>query len=124
GRVVARLTIPAGAAKVTFNRRNSKRSLSTPHTRLPSIGKMTDFLRGRRLVVTGGAGFLGRPVCQRLEKFGPAEIFVPRSAQYDLRERDAVRRLFADAQPEVVVHLAAVVGGIGANRANAGRFFY
>jgi GDP-L-fucose synthase len=85
---------------------------------------MSHFLRGRRIVVTGGAGFLGRPVCQRLEQFGPAEIFVPRSAQYDLRERDAVRRLFRDARPDVVVHLAAVVGGIGANRVNAGRFFY
>src|SRR5262249_34046401 len=85
---------------------------------------MSSFLRGRRLVVTGGAGFLGLPVCQQLERFGPSAIVVPRSLQYDLREREAVRRLFNDARPEVVVHLAAVVGGIGANRANAGRFFY
>lgn len=82
------------------------------------------FLKGKRIVVTGGAGFLGRPVCHALEQFGPAEIVVPRSARYDLRERDAVRSLFFDADPQVVVHLAAVVGGIGANRVNPGRYFY
>jgi GDP-L-fucose synthase len=82
------------------------------------------FLSGRRIVVTGGAGFLGQPVCQELERFGPAEIVVPRSATCDLRERDAIRRLFREARPEVVIHLAAVVGGIGANRLNPGRFFY
>ena len=82
------------------------------------------YLAGKRIVVTGGAGFLGRPVCRALERFGPAEIVVPRSAQYDLRERDAIRALFFDAHPHVVVHLAAVVGGIGANRANPGRYFY
>src|SRR5436305_7065961 len=82
------------------------------------------FLRGRHIVVTGGAGFLGRPVCQHLEKYGPADIFVPRSAVYDLRDPISVRRLFQVAKPEVVIHLAAVVGGIGANRANPGRYFY
>jgi GDP-L-fucose synthase len=82
------------------------------------------FLRGRRIVVTGGAGFLGRPVCRQLESYGPAEVLVPRSATYDLRDREAVRRLFRDARPEVVVHLAAVVGGIEANRREPGRFFF
>ncbi len=82
------------------------------------------FLRGRRVVVTGGAGFLGVPVCRSLETYDPAEIFVPRSATYDLRDRGAVRRLLKDAKPEVIIHLAAVVGGIGANRANPGRYFY
>jgi GDP-L-fucose synthase len=82
------------------------------------------FLRGRRVIVTGGAGFLGVPVCRSLETYDPAEIFVPRSATYDLRDRGAVRRLLRDAKPDVIVHLAAVVGGIGANRANPGRYFY
>jgi GDP-L-fucose synthase len=74
--------------------------------------------------VTGGAGFLGRAVCARLSRETPAAIFVPRSAEYDLRTPDGVRRVFADSEPELVIHLAAVVGGIGANRANPGRFFY
>jgi GDP-L-fucose synthase len=82
------------------------------------------FLRGRRVVVTGGSGFLGRALCRQLERSGPAEVVVPRSAVYDLRDPDAVRRLFREARPDVVIHLAAVVGGIGANRENPGRFFY
>jgi GDP-L-fucose synthase len=81
-------------------------------------------LRGRRIVVTGGAGFLGHPLCQRLKRFHPAELVVPRSAEFDLRDREAIRRLFRSARPEVVIHLAAVVGGIAANRMNPGRFFF
>jgi GDP-L-fucose synthase len=81
-------------------------------------------IKGRRVLVTGGAGFLGHPVCEELEKADPAAIFVPRSAEYDLRDAVCVRRLFQDAYPDLVVHLAAVVGGIGANQKNAGRFFY
>ena len=82
------------------------------------------FVRNRRIVVTGGAGFVGRKVCARLEALGPAELVVPRSATCDLRDQSAVRRLFETARPEVVVHLAAVVGGIGANRLHPGQFFY
>lgn len=82
------------------------------------------FVTGRRLMVTGGAGFLGQPVCDALRELDPAEIFVPRRAQFDLRDREAIRNAFDAAMPDVVVHLAAVVGGIGANRNNPGRYFY
>jgi GDP-L-fucose synthase len=81
-------------------------------------------IAGKRVLVTGGAGFLGREVVRTLESYRPSEIFAPRSFEYDLRNRQAVQRLLADARPDVVVHLAAVVGGIGANRANPGRYFY
>jgi GDP-L-fucose synthase len=82
------------------------------------------FLARKRILVTGGAGFLGRNVCRSLRRFDPALISAPRSSDYDLRDADAVRRLFTDVRPDVVLHLAAVVGGIGANRDNPGRFFY
>ncbi len=85
---------------------------------------MSDFWDGRRVMVTGGAGFLGRRVVARLEEAGAKDIFVPRSTEYDLRTEDGVRRALADGRPDVVIHLAAVVGGIGANRENPGRFFY
>jgi GDP-L-fucose synthase len=81
-------------------------------------------LAGQRVIVTGGAGFLGRQVCQALEAYRPSLILAPRSYEYDLRRREAVRRMFRVTRPDVVVHLAAVVGGIGANRANPGRYFY
>ncbi len=77
-----------------------------------------------RVVVTGGSGFLGRRVVAALQARGCREIVVPRSKQYDLRDRAAVQRLYRNARPDLVIHLAAVVGGIGANRANPGRFFY
>ncbi len=81
-------------------------------------------LAGKRIVVTGGAGFLGTWVVRRLEALGCRDIVVPRSREFDLVEEAAVRRLYEVARPEVVIHLAARVGGIGANRANPGRFFY
>ena len=81
-------------------------------------------LPAQRIAVTGGAGFLGAHVVARLRQRDCQHIFVPRSKDYDLREASAVARLFEDLRPDVVVHLAAVVGGIGANRANPGRFFY
>lgn len=82
------------------------------------------YWRDRSVVVTGGAGFLGSYVVERLARAGYTRIFVPRSKEYDLTTESAIRRLLEDAKPDVVIHLAAVVGGIGANRANPGRFFY
>ncbi len=81
-------------------------------------------LAGKRILVTGGAGFLGEPVCRRLRALDPAEVIVPRRAACDLTDRGAVDELFAEHRPHVVIHLAAEVGGIGANRENPGRFFY
>jgi GDP-L-fucose synthase len=79
---------------------------------------------GQRVIVTGGAGFLGSYVVERLRQRGCEHVFVPRSKHYDLRDAAAIARLYDDVKPDIVMHLAAVVGGIGANRANPGRFFY
>jgi GDP-L-fucose synthase len=77
------------------------------------------------VVVTGGAGFLGSFVVDQLWKADwCGEVFVPRSREYDLGEKEAVIRMYEDTRPEIVIHLAGVVGGIGANRANPGKFFY
>lgn len=85
---------------------------------------MAAFWSDKRVVVTGGAGFLGSFLVERLRAKDCRAVVVPRSKDYDLVEMDAVRRLYADAKPDVVIHLAARVGGIGANQANPGRFFY
>ena len=82
------------------------------------------FWSERRVVVTGGAGFLGSFVVEQLRAKGCAEIVIPRSRDYDLVQMDAVQQLYSDAKPDLVIHLAARVGGIGANQANPGRFFY
>ena len=83
-----------------------------------------DLLAGKRVLVTGGSGFLGRQVVARLAGHDVAEVIAPNSADSDLRERDAIREVLGQARPDVVVHLAAVVGGIGANMATPGTFFY
>ena len=83
-----------------------------------------NFWTGERVVVTGGAGFLGSFLVEAIERRGPAAVFAPRSKEYDLVDGAAVRRLYEDMQPTLVIHLAATVGGIGANMREPGRFFY
>jgi len=81
-------------------------------------------LKEKRIVVTGGGGFLGRNIIKKLTERNCKDIFIPRSKDYDLRYINAVIRMYEDFKPDIVIHLAAVVGGIGANRAHPGRFFY
>lgn len=85
---------------------------------------MATDLAGKRIVVTGGAGFLGGPVCRKLRERGCGNVIVPRRSEYDLTREHDVQRLYADARPDVVLHLAAEVGGIGANMDNPGRYFF
>ncbi len=81
-------------------------------------------LADKRIVVTGGAGFLGSHVVEELKHQRCSKVFVPRSAEYNLTRRDAIVQMYSRFRPQIVIHLAAVVGGIGANRENPGRFFY
>lgn len=81
-------------------------------------------LKNKRILVTGGAGFLGRHLVAKLKERGCKDIFIPRIEGYDLVNMDAVKRLYSDSKPDIVIHLAAKVGGIGANRDNPGKFFY
>ena len=82
------------------------------------------FWKDKRVVVTGGAGILGRVVVEQLSSKGCKHITVPRSAQFDLRKTSDIRKLYTQSRPDMIIHLAAVVGGIGANRENPGKFFY
>ncbi|UCG55657.1 MAG: GDP-L-fucose synthase [Phycisphaerales bacterium] len=85
---------------------------------------MTSFFEDRRVVVTGGAGFLGGYVTEGLRKRGCKHIAVPKIEDYDLVNLDDIARMYDDMKPDIVIHLAAVVGGIGANRKHPGEFFY
>ena len=80
--------------------------------------------KAKRVLVTGGSGFLGAYLVVKLKQRGCKNIFIPRSKDYDLVQMEAVKRAYRDARPDIVIHLAAVVGGIGANKENPGKFFY
>ncbi len=82
------------------------------------------FWKDKRIIITGGAGFLGKVLTSRLEEFGAGDIFVPRKKEYNLILPDTAKRLLADHPADIIFHLAAQVGGIGANRENPGLFFY
>ena len=82
------------------------------------------FWQTKRVVVTGGAGFLGAQIVRELEARGCRSIFAPRKREYDLREREAVQRLLKDSAPQLIIHAAGHVGGIGANREHPGEFLY
>jgi len=81
-------------------------------------------LKDKKIIVTGGAGFLGKFVTQKLKEKNCKDIFIPLIEKYDLRNIDAIKKMYADAKGDIVIHLAAIVGGIGANRENPGSFFY
>lgn len=83
-----------------------------------------DAFAAKRFLVTGGSGFLGSHVVEELKRRGCREIFVPRKRDYDLVDSAAIRRVLADSRPEIVIHMAAKVGGIQANQKNPGTFFY
>ena len=81
-------------------------------------------LSSKRILLTGGSGFLGRHVLDALRAQGARDVVVPRKAEYDLTQEEAVARVYRDQRPDVVIHLAAIVGGIGANREKPGQFLY
>jgi len=85
---------------------------------------MGNDLTRKRIVTTGGAGFLGRFVMDKLRKMGCRHVFAPSREDYDLVKADAVKQMYRDLNPDIVIHLAGVIGGIGANQENQGRFFY
>jgi GDP-L-fucose synthase len=86
--------------------------------------EMLDGIEGRRVLVSGGTGFLGRYVCEQVRAAGASALMVPRRAEFDLIRPGDADRLLRETQPDTVIHLAAEVGGIGANRGNPGRFLY
>ena len=86
--------------------------------------EISNYWNGRRVCVTGGAGFLGSFLIEKLRQHGASEIFVPTIENYNLVELDEIRRMLNDARPDTIIHLAALAGGIGANRSRPADFFY
>ena len=84
----------------------------------------TEFWQNNRVCVTGGAGFLGSFVTEKLRQRGASQVFIPRIEDYDLVQQSEIQRMLADARPDVIIHLAALAGCIGANRARPADFFY
>ncbi len=85
---------------------------------------MSSFFKDKKIVVTGGAGFLGSYICRKLTERGCKNILVPKIEDYDLVKLPDIKKMYDDMKPDIVIHLAAVVGGIGANREHPGKFFY
>jgi GDP-L-fucose synthase len=83
-----------------------------------------NFWSDKRVVVTGGAGFLGSFVTEKLHQRGAREVFVPKIEDYDFVQLKDIHRMLDEAQPDLIIHLAALAGGIGANRARPAEFYY
>ncbi|HET6821308.1 MAG TPA: GDP-L-fucose synthase [Anaerolineales bacterium] len=90
----------------------------------PSNLKHSSFWQDKRVIVTGGSGFLGSFVVEKLQERGATDVFVPRSSEYDLRQPDEIDAMLRDCPADMIIHLAALAGGIGANRARPAEFFY
>jgi len=90
----------------------------------PSDIQHSTYWKDKKIIVTGGSGFLGSFVVEKLKQRGAADVFVPRSSHYDLRSQDGIARMLQDFKADMVIHLAALAGGIGANRARPAEFFY